>query len=121
VNRPTGSDVSFYDPDRDLREQSSKLYLREIVSVSIPGGDALSLIPDLDMAGICCSSGAACSAGKKGVSHVLTAMGIGEKLAKGTLRFSFSRYNTEEEATEAAVIVGRVVQKNLENHGILFK
>ena len=96
-------------------------FLREIVSVSIPGGDALSLIPDLDMAGICCSSGAACSAGKKGVSHVLTAMGIGEKLAKGTLRFSFSRYNTEEEATEAAVIVGRVVQKNLENHGILFK
>ena len=96
-------------------------FLREIVSVSIPGGDALSLIPDLDMAGICCSSGAACSAGKKGVSHVLTAMGIGEKLAKGTLRFSFSRYNTEEEAAEAAVIVGRVVQKNLENHGILFK
>lgn len=96
-------------------------YLSEIVSVSIPGGDALSIIPDLDMAGVCCSSGAACSAGRKGVSHVLAAMGIGEGLAKGTLRFSFSRYNTEGEAAEAAVIVGRVVKKNLENHGILFK
>ena len=93
-------------------------YLSEIVSVSIPGGDALSIIPDLDMAGVCCSSGAACSAGRKGVSHVLTAMGIGESLAKGTLRFSFSRYNTEEEAAEAAKIVGRVVRKNLENHGL---
>lgn len=93
-------------------------YLSEIVSVSIPGGDALSIIPDLDMAGVCCSSGAACSAGRKGVSHVLTAMGIGESLAKGTLRFSFSRYNTEEEAAEAAKIVGKVVRKNLENHGL---
>ena len=119
VNRPTGSDVSYYDPDRDLCEQSSKLYLREIVSVSIPGGDALSLIPDLDMAGICCSSGAACSAGKKGVSHVLTAMGLTESLAKGTLRFSFSYLNTAEEAGQAAEIVGRVVTKNLKNHGVL--
>lgn len=93
-------------------------YLSEIVSVSIPGGDALSIIPDLDMAGVCCSSGAACSAGRKSVSHVLTAMGIGESLAKGTLRFSFSRYNTEEEAAEAAKIVGKVVRKNLENHGL---
>lgn len=93
-------------------------YLSEIVSVSIPGGDALSIIPDLDMAGVCCSSGAACSAGRKGVSHVLTAMGIGESLAKGTLRFSFSRYNTEEESAEAAKIVGKVVRKNLENHGL---
>ena len=93
-------------------------YLSEIVSVSIPGGDALSIIPDLDMAGVCCSSGAACSAGRKGVSHVLTAMGIGESLAKGTLRFSFSCYNTEEEAAEAAKIVGKVVRKNLENHGL---
>jgi cysteine desulfurase len=101
--------------------EDSGNYLSEIVSVSIPGGDALSIIPDLDMAGVCCSSGAACSAGRKGVSHVLTAMGIGESLAKGTLRFSFSRYNTEGEAAEAAVIVGRVVKKNLENHGILFK
>ena len=103
-------------PDENTRDSGN--YLSEIVSVSIPGGDALSLIPDLDMAGVCCSSGAACSAGKKGVSHVLTAMGIGESLAKGTLRFSFSRYNTEEEAAEAAKIVGKVVRKNLENHGL---
>ena len=103
-------------PDENTGDSGN--YLSEIVSVSIPGGDALSLIPDLDMAGVCCSSGAACSAGKKGVSHVLTAMGIGEGLAKGTLRFSFSRYNTEEEAAEAAKIVGKVVRKNLENHGL---
>ncbi len=92
--------------------------LSEIISVSIPEGDSLSIIQDLDMAGICCSSGAACSAGKKDVSHVLTAMGIDEKLAKGTLRFSFSRYNTEKEAEQAAGIVGKVVCKNLENHGV---
>ena len=103
-------------PDENTRDSGN--YLSEIVSVSIPGGDALSLIPDLDMAGVCCSSGAACSAGKKGVSHVLTAMGIGESLAKGTLRFSFSRYNTAEEAAQAAQIVGRVVRKNLANHGL---
>ena len=119
VNRPAGADVSYYDPNRDLCEQSSKLYLREIVSVSIPGGDALSLIPDLDMAGICCSSGAACSAGKKGVSHVLTAMGLTESLAKGTLRFSFSHLNTAEEAEQAAMTVSRVVKNNLKNHGVL--
>ncbi|MCR5830346.1 MAG: cysteine desulfurase [Lachnospiraceae bacterium] len=95
-----------------------QLYVSEIVSVSIPGGDSLSFLPDLDMAGICCSAGAACSAGKEGVSHVLKAMGMNDGTAKGTLRFSFSRYNTCEEAAEAAERVCKVITENLRRHGL---
>ncbi|MCR5431202.1 MAG: cysteine desulfurase [Lachnospiraceae bacterium] len=109
INRPGGAAA---------KEVSGKIkYIREIVSVSIPGGESLSLLPDLDMAGVCCSAGAACSAGKEGVSHVLKAMGMDDEISKGTLRFSFSRYNTCEEAAEAADLVSGVIIKNLRNHG----
>ena len=116
INRPAGEDTK---PSGDMygsQTPGQKAYLKEIVSISIPGGDSLSFLPDLDMAGICCSAGAACSAGKKGVSHVLKAMGKDEALAKGTLRFSFSHSNSCEEAREAAKRVSEVIAGNLRNH-----
>lgn len=48
----------------------------------------------LDMAGICVSSGSACSSGAEKGSHVMAAMGQSEKVS---LRFSFSKLNTQEE------------------------
>ncbi|MCR5520917.1 MAG: cysteine desulfurase [Lachnospiraceae bacterium] len=116
INRPSVDTAQPYDKSPDKQPQNKRLYLREIISISIPGGSSLSFLPDLDMAGVYCSAGAACSAGKEGVSHVLKAMGMDEDLAKGTLRFSFSDQNTAEEATEAARRVSEVVLKNLKNH-----
>ena len=51
----------------------------------------------MDEFGICASSGSACTSGSLQPSHVLRAMGIPFTMAHGSIRFSLSVYNTEEE------------------------
>lgn len=58
-------------------------------------GEAILLM--LDKFGICASSGSACTSGALEPSHVLRAMGVPFTAAHGSIRFSLSRYNTEEE------------------------
>ena len=55
------------------------------------------LILNLDMMGICVSTGSACTSGSLEPSHVLTSMGISPELAHGSVRFSLGGGNTEEE------------------------
>ena len=58
-------------------------------------GEAILLM--LDQYGICASSGSACTSGSLEPSHVLRAMGVPFTAAHGSIRFSLSRYSTEEE------------------------
>jgi len=58
-------------------------------------GEAILLM--LNRFGICASSGSACTSGSLEPSHVLRAMGVPFTAAHGSIRFSLSRYNTEEE------------------------
>ncbi|MBQ5310417.1 MAG: cysteine desulfurase [Oscillospiraceae bacterium] len=60
------------------------------MNFSFDGADGESLILLLDIEGVSCSSGSACASGAVNASHVLRAMGIDEKLAKCSLRLSFS-------------------------------
>ncbi len=73
--------------------------------------EAAGLLILLDEAGVACSAGSACMTGKQRPSHVQLAMGIAEHRAKSSLRFSFSRLNTAEEADQAADAVVRAVEK----------
>lgn len=79
--------------------------------LSFDGCDAAGLLILLDEASIACSAGSACMTGKQKPSHVQIAMGIPEARAKSSLRFSFSRLNTEAEALQAARSVARAVEK----------
>ncbi len=63
----------------------------------IDGVDGETLLIHLDMAGIAASHGSACSSGALEPSRVLINMGLGQKRARSSLRFSFSRFNTREE------------------------
>jgi cysteine desulfurase len=56
-----------------------------------------AILTDLDRFGICASSGSACTSDSLEPSHVLRAMGVPFTAAHGSIRFSLSRYNTEEE------------------------
>lgn len=70
--------------------------LHTILNVSLPSSvDAEMLLPRLDIAGICVSSGSACASGAHKGSHVLSAMGVDTNLP--SLRISFSRHNTLDE------------------------
>jgi cysteine desulfurase len=65
------------------------------ISFELIEGEAILLM--LDRFGICASSGSACTSGSLEPSHVLRAMGVPFTAAHGSIRFSLSRYNTEEE------------------------
>ena len=56
-----------------------------------------SLLIKLDMAGICGSSGSACTSGSLDPSHVLLAIGLPHEIAHGSLRLTLSEENTKEE------------------------
>lgn len=80
-------------------------------SLCFPGVDAAGLLILLDKRGIACSGGSACHAGALHPSHVLEAMGYDARHASSTLRFSFSRFNTDAEVTTAAQEVIKAVQR----------
>jgi cysteine desulfurase len=68
-----------------------------ILSVSVPGAEADALLMHLDLAGIACSGGSACSTGSVEPSHVLVAMGVDRSLSLGTIRFSLGHETTGED------------------------
>ncbi len=73
------------------------------------GGEALLIA--LDLQGIACSTGAACSSGAVEPSHVLTAIGLSHDEARSSLRFSLGRPTNAEEINEAVAIIPRVVER----------
>ena len=76
-------------------DKASRLPNTSSVSFEFIEGEAILLL--MNQFGICASSGSACTTGSLEPSHVLRAMGIPYTSAHGTIRFSFSRYNTVEE------------------------
>ena len=66
-------------------------------SISFEFVEGESILLHMDEFGICASSGSACTSGSLQPSHVLRAMGVPFTMAHGSIRFSLSVYNTEEE------------------------
>src|SRR5713101_7373590 len=82
-----------------------------ISNVSIPGTDSEALLMHLDLAGLACSSGSACSTGAVEPSHVLTAMGVPRDLGVAALRFSFGKDSTSDDVDAVAAALPRIVEK----------
>lgn len=66
-------------------------------NISFLGVNGQDLLLNLDMLGICVSSGSACTSGSIDPSHVLTAIGLDEEKAKSSIRISIGKYNTKED------------------------
>jgi len=82
-----------------------------VSNVSIPGTDSEALLMHLDLAGIACSSGSACSTGAVEPSHVLTAMGVPRELGVAALRFSFGKDSTSEDVEAVTAALPKIVEK----------
>jgi cysteine desulfurase len=66
---------------------------------------------NLDLAGVCCSTGSACSSGSLLPSPVLQAMGVPAEALQSAMRFSFSHLLTDDEIALAGNIVAAVVKR----------
>lgn len=108
---------------RDLEEHTNKIkklrdyYVEEVqkripyikingdMEKRLPGNSNISfkfiegegILLNLDLKGICASSGSACTSGSLDPSHVLLAIGLPHEIAHGSLRISIGKYNTKEE------------------------
>ncbi len=71
--------------------------LPSTANVCLLGADALAVQANLGQRGVCVSVGSACSSGSLKPSHVLRAMGLSEMAAFCSVRFSWGKFNTEEE------------------------
>src|SRR5713101_6010258 len=76
-----------------------------------PGVEGEALVISLDLKGLACSTGAACSSGSVEPSHVLTAIGLPPEDARASLRFSLGRHTTAEDVAFALEAVPAAVQQ----------
>jgi cysteine desulfurase len=79
------------------------------ISFHAAGGEALVIA--LDLQGIACSTGAACSSGAVGPSHVLLAIGLSPDAARSSLRFSLGRTTTAEEIDQVIGVIPHAVER----------
>jgi cysteine desulfurase len=83
---------------RDAKLNGDKINrLPNTTNISFEFIEGEAILLSLDQFGICASSGSACTSGSLEPSHVMRAMGVPFTAAHGSIRFSLSRYNTEEE------------------------
>ena len=81
------------------------------INISFKDADGEMLLHRLDLKGICISTGSACDSQNTQVSHVIKAINVPGNYAKGTVRISLGKYNTEQDATDIANAIVHVLQK----------
>ena len=74
-----------------------KSRLPGLISLSFPDADGEAILHRLDLTGICISTGSACNSKNTEISHVLQAIRLEDNYAKGTVRVSLGKSNTEED------------------------
>ena len=84
--------------------------LPNISNISLRFIEGEGLLINLDLQGIAVSTGSACSSGSLEPSPVIRALGCGDELARGAIRFSFGIENTDEDVSQVLENLPRSVQ-----------
>lgn len=95
---------SFVNGDRMYRTCNT-------TNIGFSSLEAEAILILLNQHEICASAGAACSSGSLEPSHVLKAMGIVEKIAHGSVRFSLSEFTTEAEIDQTLQVIPQVIAR----------
>jgi len=85
-------------------------HVNKVLNLKVNGVDAQSLVLYLASLGVCISAGSACRSHELEPSRTLTAIGLTPDEARSSVRFSFSKYNTQEEIVEAAKLVATAIK-----------
>ncbi len=80
-----------------------------LLSLSFPGKDGEAILHRTDLVGISISTGSACDSVNTEISHVLQAIRLDEDYAKGTIRISLGKNNTEEEVEQIAAALAKIL------------
>lgn len=80
------------------------------ISISFAGVEGEMLLHRLDLKNICVSTGSACDSVNTQISHVIKAIGVPEKYAKGTIRISIGKENTADEMLKIADSIGIILK-----------
>ncbi|MEI8187518.1 MAG: cysteine desulfurase family protein [Candidatus Saccharibacteria bacterium] len=96
---------------------SIKSRLPNNLHITIPGADNERLLSQLDDRNIYCAAGSACSASSVEPSHVLKAMGIGDDLARSSLRLSMGRQTTKKDIDDTINALDEIVNKKVQYEG----
>jgi cysteine desulfurase len=94
-----------------VRNGSPDKQLANTLNVSFPGLDGESLLMNLDLEGICASSGSACMVGSVQASHVLLAMGVPRGAAQATVRFSLGKETTKSDIEQVTSRLPQIVER----------
>jgi cysteine desulfurase len=81
------------------------------INVSISYVEGESMLLNLDMEGIACSTGSACTSSSLEPSHVMMAIGLTTELAHGSLRFSLGKQTSEDDISHVLTILPGIVAK----------
>jgi cysteine desulfurase len=95
---------SFVNGDRTAR-------LPNTSNLSFAGIESDAALLMFDRHHLCCSAGSACRTGSVEASHVLSAMNLNPERTRGSMRFSFGRFNTEAEVDRALEIIPAVIMR----------
>ncbi|MEY3715273.1 MAG: hypothetical protein RL155_148 [Actinomycetota bacterium] len=98
-------------PDAKLNGVLDGPTLPGIANISFPNTESDALLLLFDAEGIACSTGSACSAGVQEASHVLMAMGMSEKEARSSLRFSLGTGNSDSDIEYLQTCIKRVIER----------
>jgi cysteine desulfurase len=102
---------AFYQISRSRLNGHPTERLPGIVNFCFEGIEGESLLLMLDMAGICASSGSACTSGSLDPSHVLLALGLPHEIAHGSLRLSLCERNTPEEIDYIIAALPSIIER----------
>ena len=81
------------------------------VNISFKGIEGETILLGLDMAGVCASSGSACSSGSLDASHVLLALGLNDEIARSSIRFTCGKYNSIAEIERVIDILTELIPR----------
>ena len=94
----------------DFIRNGAKNHVPGNISLSFRDADGETILHRLDLMGICVSTGSACDSVNTQVSHVLQAINLNDEYAKGTIRVSLSKDNTEKEVMTIANSIIRILK-----------